>query len=67
MRKELFPSLLEKYQFWIETNDSSTILEHAIHNKEHWLSVAHQAISIYQQHNKNTNIAIEELIENNIL
>jgi len=67
MRKELFPSLLEKYQYWLDTNDHTKILEHATQSKDHWLKIANNAIELYEQHNKNTNVAIEKMIENNIL
>jgi len=67
MRKELFPSLLEKYQHWLDTNDNTAILEYAIQSKTHWLSIAHNAIEMNQQDDKNVATSIEQMIENNIL
>jgi len=67
MRKEIFPSLLESYQFFVDSNDSSKILEQVLINKEHWLNLANSAIKLYEQRDTNVNLAIEELIENNTL
>ncbi|MFV2061076.1 MAG: Sfum_1244 family protein [Gammaproteobacteria bacterium] len=70
MRKELFPSLLEHYQTFVETKNSSEILEHVKNSKDHWLNLANNAIKLHDQQNKNSNTAItklEELIQNNIL
>jgi hypothetical protein len=67
MRKELFPSLLDSYQVFVDTNDSSKIAEHVLKSKEHWLNLANSAIELYEQNNPNVNLAIEELIENNKL
>ncbi len=67
MRKELFPSLLKTYQYWVDTDDNSKILEHVMNNKAHWLKVANLAIELYQQHGDNANTAIEEMIQDNTL
>ncbi len=67
MRKELFPSLLETYQYWLTTNDKSTMLKHVTNNKKHWLKVANLAIGLHLQLGDNASTAIEEMIQENTL
>jgi hypothetical protein len=65
MRKELFPSLMDTYQHWVDTDDNSKILEHSLKSKGHWIKIADLAVKLYQQHGSNANTAIEEMIKNN--
>ncbi len=67
MRKELFPSLLNTYQNWLDTDNSSAILKHVLVSKQHWIQIINTAIDLYQQHDKDANTAIEEMIQDNIL
>ncbi|MFV1984718.1 MAG: Sfum_1244 family protein [Thiohalomonadales bacterium] len=67
MRKELFPSLLNAYQYWLDTKDNTKILELSLKSTKHWLNIAGLAIELYDLHGKDARTAIEEMIENNIL
>ncbi|VAW95686.1 hypothetical protein MNBD_GAMMA22-1837 [hydrothermal vent metagenome] len=67
MRKQLFPSLMNEYQKWLETDDNSTILDYVLTSQQHWLNIANSAIALYQQHQKNAHTSIELMIQDNIL
>jgi len=64
MRKDLFPSLLSTYHEWLDSQKSSTLRRIIEKSHDHWLTVAQQALTIFQQRDPDWMAQLEHLIEN---
>ncbi len=49
MRKQLFPSLIQAYQQWLQNNDMTVIQKTVKHARLHWQKLAEDILAIYQQ------------------
>ena len=64
LRKDLFPSLLKTYQEWLESKKHNSLRRLIAISRDHWLTVARQALTIFQQGDPDWMTQVEQLIEN---
>ena len=67
MRKHIFPSLLEAYQDWLESDDTSELIELVDDSRQHWKSLATEMLALFDQYGENSHESIEQLVENHTL
>lgn len=65
MRKHIFPSLMQTYHQWCESNDLSAIIATVSSAADHWYSIAREMIELHQQDSECCNVKIEALVSNN--
>lgn len=67
MRKMIFPALTIAYKNWLETKNTSKLNNLINEASDHWLNMAEQILSLYNNHGKKSQTKIENLINNNYL
>jgi hypothetical protein len=67
MRKHIFPSLMEAYKEWENSNDLSALHELAEKSRTHWLDLSQQILALFNQYGDNSHEHIEQLVNNNTL
>lgn len=65
MRKLIFPALTLAYKNWIETKNTSKLKTLINEASEHWINMAKQMLTLYNDHGKKSQIRIETLINEN--
>lgn len=63
MRKDLFPRLKSVYQEWLDTRSLAPFKQIIDISHEHWLTVAHQALTIFHQQDPDWVKQVDSLIE----
>jgi hypothetical protein len=63
MRKQIYPTLLEAYQHWVEHNDTSQLEEQINTGREHWLQVARGLLDLHASRVNTAWQDMESLIE----
>lgn len=67
MRKVIFPSLQAAYNDWLHTHNTSNLKKIIPQATDHWINMAKQMITLYQQHDGSAHSHMESLINNNTL
>ena len=67
MRKYIFPALVEAYNDWLESNDTSRLIELVAHSRGHWKNTATEMLALFNQYGENSHERIEQFVENNTL
>jgi len=67
MRKVIFPGLQVSYKNWLKSNNPVHLKGIINQASEHWINMAQQMMSLYQQHGEAAHTHMEELINNNTL
>jgi hypothetical protein len=63
MRKQLYPTLLDAYRFWVEYDDTSRLEAQVSSGREHWLQVARDLLELHQSRVNTAWRDMESLIE----
>ncbi|MBF0265083.1 MAG: hypothetical protein HQL46_07405 [Gammaproteobacteria bacterium] len=67
MRREIFPSLLQAYQQWLNNKDLSTLEKFSAQSDKHWQSVAQTVLNLYHQKDKTNFKQINQYVMKNML
>ena len=67
MRKHVFPSLLEAYDDWLGSRDTSRLDALVAESRNHWQNIAGEMLALYGQCGENSHQHIEQLVNDNIL
>jgi len=67
MRKHLYPSLHKAYQKWHESRDLRPLQRQVSRGRDHWQSMADNALDLYHQRGSEARYAIECLLEDSRL
>ena len=67
MRKHIFPTLVDAYEDWLESNDTSRLVELVDDSRAHWQNIATEMLALFNQYGENSHERIEQLVENNTL
>ncbi|MCG6885805.1 MAG: hypothetical protein LJE74_01190 [Proteobacteria bacterium] len=67
MRKHLYPSLHKAYQQWHESKDVRPLQNQVNRGRDHWQSMADNALELYRQQGHEARHAIETLLEDSRL
>ena len=67
MRKELFPRLKLVYQAWLDSHSLAAFKQIIEISHAHWLSIARQALTIFQQQDPDWVKQVDNLIQSNHL
>jgi hypothetical protein len=67
MRRHIFPSLMEAYQDWENSNDVSALQQLVEKGRTHWLQQSKQILALFNQYGDNSHEHIEQLVNNNTL
>ena len=67
MRKELFPSLFQSYEYWHKSGDPGRLLKSITSGQQHWQKLADNIIQCHQSDSANCLNSITELVEQNKL
>jgi len=62
MRKELFPTLVNAYQHWVESQDLSRLKRVVREGKNHWLVVARRILEFHQRYGNRCQQPIESFV-----
>jgi len=62
MRKELFPTLVDAYQHWVESQDLSRLKRVVREGKDHWLAVAGRILEFHQRYGNGCQQPIESFV-----
>jgi hypothetical protein len=65
MRKHIFPSLMEAYEKWSESNNINAIEKTTAHAVIHWRDIAEQMLVLHQQDKFQCSGKIETLVNDN--
>ena len=63
MRKHLFPSLVDAYNDWLDSKDTSRLEELVDNGKDHWKRVATEMLALFNQYGENSHQHIEQFVE----
>ena len=64
MRKHIFPSLVNAYEQWCESNNINTIEQTVTSSLGHWRNIAEQMLALHQQDTEQCSVRIEALVNN---
>ncbi len=67
MRKHIFPALLEAYDDWLDSKDTSRLDALVAQSRNHWQAVASEMLALHGQYGENSHEHIEQLVNNNTL
>ncbi len=67
MRKELFPSFLQAYQTWVDTNDLKPLKKIVARGVKHWSNLAYTMLDYYEKEKDVCIPKLEGLVEQNTL
>ena len=67
MRKEIFPSMYQAYQHWVESGDETPLIEQMETGKQHWKLIADSIIELHQTHIDDCLQPICDLVDQNKL
>ena len=67
MRKHIFPTLLDAYDDWLQSDDTARLTELVISSKTHWQNVATQMLALSDQYGENSHGPIEQLVKDSTL
>ena len=67
MRKHLYPSLHDAYQRWHESSDLRPLQQQVSRGRDHWQSIADNALELYRERGSEARHAIECLLEDSRL
>ncbi len=67
MRKHMYPSLLGAYQQWHENGTLKPLRLQVQQGRDHWQSLAENALELYRQRGPEAQEAIESLLEKSLL
>ncbi|NNJ96493.1 MAG: hypothetical protein HKP12_04980 [Gammaproteobacteria bacterium] len=67
MRNHIFPSLIEAYNDWSQSDDTARLTELVGTGKEHWQNVAAEMLALFDQYGENSHEHIEQLVKNSTL
>jgi hypothetical protein len=67
MRKHMYPSLLEAYREWYEAGNLKVLKKQIDQGRDHWQSLAENALELYRERGPEARESIESLLENAIL
>ncbi len=67
MRKVIYPALLDAYNHWVSTGESSMLTGQVDSGKQHWLQIARQILQLHQNSEKTAAQSIEAMIDQNYL
>jgi hypothetical protein len=67
MSREIFPSLEQTYQKWLERGAATVLMELAGRGEEHWARLASEALQIHKRNPEITASTVKKLIEGNRL
>ena len=67
MRKHMYPALLSAYQQWYENGNLKPLTKQVEHGRDHWQSLAENALELYRERGPEAREGIETLLENSIL
>ncbi len=67
MRKELFPSFLNAYQTWVDTNNLKPLKLIVAKGVKHWTSLAHDMLDCYQDMDPDDLSRLENLVQSRVL
>ena len=67
MRKHMYPSLLSAYEQWHENGQLKPLTSQVQQGRDHWQSLAENALELYRQRGAEAREAIESLLEDSLL
>ena len=67
MRKHIFPALVEAYDDWLESRDTSRLDALVDESERHWKNIATGMLALFDQYGENSHEHIEDLVNNNTL
>jgi len=67
MRKHMYPSLLSAYRQWHENGNIKPLKKQVRQGRDHWQSLAENALELYRERGPESRESIESLLENSIL
>ena len=63
MRKHIFPSLMDAYNSWCESQDIEAIKKIVYASLDHWQNIAEQMLALHQQDAEQCSVRIETLVK----
>lgn len=63
MRKHIFPSIIDAYNNWCDTNNINAIEKIVDSTVDHWHEVAQQMLALHQKDAKHCSVTIEALVK----
>jgi predicted adenine nucleotide alpha hydrolase (AANH) superfamily ATPase len=67
MRKHMYPALLSAYRQWYENGNIKPLTKQVEQGRDHWQSLAENALELYRERGTEAREGIETLLENSIL
>ena len=67
MRNHIVPAMVEAYDVWLESRDTSRLDALVDESERHWKTIATGMLALFDQYGENSHEHIESLVNNNVL